>query len=334
MAMPDFFNTDGFNLVSLTTSINKLPFKPKRIADMGLFSTQGVNTNTVIIEEDKGMLALLPSKTRGEAGTLHRRSLRTVRSFVIPHIPYEDRIEAASLQGVRKFGSEDQTDSVVAVVNDRLKKMKQSHETTLEWLRIGAIHGKVIDGDGTTELYDLFSEFGVSAPSDVDFLLGTDTTQIRNLLLGVKETIEDGLGDEGYDHIHAFCGKTWFKAFVEHPEVKYAYQYFQDGQMLRNDPRAGFEYAGVTFEVYRGKIGTKSFVADGDVRFFPVGTPDLFVTFFGPADFNETVNTIGLPMYAKQEPMEFDRGTKLHTQSNPLPICTRPLTLVRGHTSN
>ena len=48
-----------------------------------------------------------------------------------------------------------------------------------------------------------------------------------------------------------------------------------------------------------------------------------------PADFNETVNTPGQPVYAKQEPRKFDRGTDLHTQSNPLPMCLRPSVLVK-----
>ena len=45
--------------------------------------------------------------------------------------------------------------------------------------------------------------------------------------------------------------------------------------------------------------------------------------------FNETVNTLGLPIYAKQESRKFDRGTDLHTQSNPLPLCLRPSVLVK-----
>ena len=48
-----------------------------------------------------------------------------------------------------------------------------------------------------------------------------------------------------------------------------------------------------------------------------------------PADFNETVNTLGQPLYAKQEPRKFERGTDLHTQSNPLPMCHRPGVLVK-----
>jgi hypothetical protein len=56
---------------------------------------------------------------------------------------------------------------------------------------------------------------------------------------------------------------------------------------------------------------------------------DTFGTYFAPADFNETVNTLGQPLYAKQEPRKFDRGTDLHTQSNPLPMCHRPGVLVK-----
>jgi hypothetical protein len=62
---------------------------------------------------------------------------------------------------------------------------------------------------------------------------------------------------------------------------------------------------------------------------FPMGTVDTFSTYFAPADFNETVNTLGQALYAKQEPRKFDRGTDLHTQSNPLPMCHRPGVLVK-----
>lgn len=48
-----------------------------------------------------------------------------------------------------------------------------------------------------------------------------------------------------------------------------------------------------------------------------------------PADFNETVNTLGQPLYAKQDSRKFERGTDLHTQSNPLPMCHRPGVLVK-----
>jgi hypothetical protein len=43
----------------------------------------------------------------------------------------------------------------------------------------------------------------------------------------------------------------------------------------------------------------------------------------------ETVNTIGLPYYAKQERIPFDKGVQLELQSNPLHICTKPRAIIK-----
>jgi hypothetical protein len=56
---------------------------------------------------------------------------------------------------------------------------------------------------------------------------------------------------------------------------------------------------------------------------------DTFKTIYAPADFLETVNTIGIPLYAKQEMRQYNRGLDLHMQSNPLPMCFRPGVLVK-----
>ena len=87
--------------------------------------------------------------------------------------------------------------------------------------------------------------------------------------------------------------------------------------------------AGILFEEYRGTVGANQFVGDNEAIFFPVGVPGLYETYFAPADFNESVNTMGQPLYAKQDARKFERGTDLHTQSNPLPMCHRPGVLVK-----
>jgi len=103
--------------------------------------------------------------------------------------------------------------------------------------------------------------------------------------------------------------------------------------------RGGFPFGGITFEEYRGQAtdaaGTvRRFIAANEGHAFPLGTSDTFATYVAPADFNETANTLGRPLYAKQEPRKFDRGTDLHTQSNPLPMTHRPGVLVKVFSSN
>ena len=100
--------------------------------------------------------------------------------------------------------------------------------------------------------------------------------------------------------------------------------------VLINDMRRGFVYGGILFEEYPGTVGTVPFIEAGAAYFFPVGAPGLFTTSFAPADYIETVNTVGLPYYAKQQVMDFDKGVMLNTQSNPLCLCTRPMCLVRA----
>jgi hypothetical protein len=63
---------------------------------------------------------------------------------------------------------------------------------------------------------------------------------------------------------------------------------------------------------------------------YPLGVPNLFLTVFAPADYIETVNTMGKPRYVKQYTMQNDKGVHMDTQMNALNWCTRPTTLQRA----
>lgn len=332
MSVLDIFNDDLFGVVSLTDAINLLPVKPARISQMGLFSAWPITTSSVIVEEKAGLLALLPTSRRGARGTPGRHPKRTGRSFTVPHIPHHDAVLADDVQNVRAFGSESITQTVAGLVNDKLTLMRQNHEVTEEYHAIGALHGLILDSDGATTIYDLFTEFDL-VESTVDFGLDDAGIDVRLKILETKRAVEDALGSGvTYDHIHAFCGEDFFDLLISHPDVLDAYARYQNGAMLRNDPRSGFEFAGVIFEEYRGTVSGVSFMSDTTTaRFFPVGAQNLFVTYYAPADYIETVNTPGKPVYAKQERMKFDKGIEIETQSNPLKMCTRPGCLVKGY---
>jgi len=326
----DILKQDAFSMVHMTEAINKLPFKPSRIGSMGLFKEQGITTTSILLEEQNGLLALLPTKRRGEPATVGTAPKRTARSLAVPHIPFDDVIRADDIQDIRAFGSSTELQTVSSVVNARLLNMRQNHEVTLEYHRIGAIKGNVLDADGVTTLYNLFTEFGV-AETTIAFDLAVATTDIRDKCLAVHRAMEAALGSgTTYDRVHAFCGSTWFTRFIGHEYVRDAYHRWHDSENLRNDPRKGFEFGGITFEEYRGRVSGVDFISADEARFFPVGAPQLFTTYFAPADFVETVNTIGLPIYAKQEPLPMNRGVHIHTQSNPLCICNRPGCLIKG----
>lgn len=331
----DIFNSNAFSLTSLTDAINKVPFVPGRLGQLGIFDESGVSTTSVVIEEREGSLTLIETSARGAPARQNQHNKRKARSLVVPHIALEDTILADEVQNVRAFGSDSMLDGVQNVVNFRLAEMARKHDATLEHLRIGAIKGQVLDADGSTVLYDLFAEFGVTAYGEIDFDLDNASPTpgaVKKKCHDIKRKVEDELGAAPYDHIHAFCSQSFFDDLVTHSEVTKAYDRYLDSAFLRaGQARGAFEYAGITFEEYRGKVGSVDFIPEGKAHFFPVGVPGLFRQYNAPADFVETVNTIGLPRYAKQAiDDEFGRWVKLHTQSNPLPICTRPKTLIKA----
>ncbi|KKN57517.1 hypothetical protein LCGC14_0561340 [marine sediment metagenome] len=335
MSVLDVFTGNAFNVTSLTDAINKIPHKPGRIGQLGLFSNKGVTSRSVILEERDGVIQLLVSKPYGAPADVQKPQDRRARNFVVPHFPLDDTVLAEEVQGIRAFGSQSETEGVAQVVTQKIASMRQSHEVTLEWLRMGAIKGVVFDGDTTTVLHNLFNEFGVSKQADQDWDMHTVGTEQAPKCTTAIRLIEEALGAMPYDHIHCLMGDDVWDKFIVNTSVKTAYERWaggldgQPGGFLRSDMRLGFFFGGIYFENYRGKVGSTSFVAATEGRVFPVGAPGLFQTINAPADYIETVNTVGLPFYAKQERMAFDRGININTQSNPLNICTQPRTLIR-----
>jgi hypothetical protein len=326
------FESSAFDMTSLTSAINLLPNMYGRTEELKLFPQKSVRTRNICVEERNGVLSLLPTQNPGAPATIAGSEKRKMRSFTIPHIPHDDVVLPEEIQGIRAFGSETEMQAMASVITDHLQAMRNRHAITLEHLRMGALKGIVLDADGSA-LVNLYTEFGIT-PKVVSFTLGTAGTDVKKKCLEVLRHIEDNLRGEYMSGIRCLVSPEFFDALTSHAKVKEAYERWQDGAAFRDDMRSGFTFGGITFEEYRGQAtdptgAVRRFIAEGEGHCFPIGTSESFVTYFAPADFNETVNTMGLPLYAKQCPRKFDRGTDLHTQSNPLPMCLRPGILVK-----
>ena len=326
------FDNPSFSMSALTAAINILPNNYGLMESMGLFPAKPVRFRSVVVEEKNGILTLLPTMPVGSPGTVGKRGKRKLRSFAIPHIPHDDVVLPEEVQGIRAFGSETEVQTVAAVMAEHLQTMRNKHAITLEHLRIGALKGIILDADGS-ELYNLFNLFDIT-PKVVNFQLTNAATDVKKKCLDLKRYLEKNLKGERMNGVHCLVSEEFFDALTSHDNVKAAYDRWQDGLALRSDLRSGFTFAGITFEEYSGEASdgddnVHRFIAAGEGHAFPLGTVDTFATYFAPADFNETANTLGQPLYAKQEPRKFERGTDIHTQSNPLPMCHRPAVLVK-----
>ena len=343
MPMLDIFNNNAFGVTSLTDAINNVPFIPGRVGQVIDWNERGITTTSILIEQVDGVLKLLNPTPRGGPGETKAKNKRNIRSLVVPHYQHDDGFNADEVQGVRAFGSETEEQSIMSLVNQRQTEAVQLVlDPTLEYQRLGAVKGVILNQDGST-LYNLFTEFGVSQEATIDFNLdgATDTGAIRGVCSDAVNLIADNLGGVPFTGVWAFCGKNFFKSLIGNIEIRNSYKNTNMAQVLRqgftqpsgNKVYGAFEFGDIVFESYRGKNGTTPMVGDDEVHIFPVGVPGLFRTVYAPADYMETVNTVGLPRYSRQYISPNGKRIELESQSNPLSYCTRPKVLLQGTTT-
>lgn len=332
--MPAAFNPfDAFTVTEIQEAINLIPNNYGRLGQLGLFPVRGSVSHDVAIEERNGVLALLPTdRTGGYAEqTVTKMPKRRVRSFRVPKIVHDDMVSPEDVHGLRRFG-DNNVEVFADYLNEKLAVMRSKHDITLEWLRVGALRGVILDADGSV-IYDLFDEFGVDKKTAV-MGLNVANTKVLTKVLDLKRYVEQNMAGEVFNRIHVLASPEFFDAFTTHASVERAFEgYMAAQQRLATDQRTSFEFGGITVEEYNGRAvdpsGTvRRFIEPGHAQAFPVGTVQTFRTYAAPADFNETVGRPGDLYYAKTAPAKFDRGIDIHTQANPLPLCLRPGVLV------
>ncbi len=344
MNILDLFSDAAFSSTSLTRAINIVPNDYGRIRELGLFNSEPITTTTVAVSFENGTLNLLPTRERGAPSSLGMPEKRNVRPFTAFHIPHDDFVRADDVQNILSRTAEGGVmDSVADLVNRKQITMRRKHAITLEHMRMGALRGEILDSDGSS-LLNLFNAFGVTQKS-IDFVLGTGGTDVGAKIDELTAYMEDNLMGETMSGVHVLASPEWFAKLIGHAKVVDAWKYY-DGAYnpLRSDVRKRFVHRSVTFEEHRGSAtylqedgtyGTRRFIPANEAIAIPLGTTDTFTTYWAPADFIDTVNTMGEEIYVRQvvDP-EFQRWVKIHSQSNPLPLVKRPSLLVRLTTSN
>ena len=329
MATLDIFNGDAFTVSSLSQVIVDIPRVQTVLGDSGLFTESGITTTSMMIERTGSEFKLVPAAPRGGVGapvSLKGRSLVPVMAI---HLPQTGAMLADEVQGIRAFGSETEVEAASSRVAAKLAVAKGNLDLTLEYHRIGAIKGQVLDADGATVLMDMYTTFGV-AQTVQNFVLGTAGTKVKDKITAVTRAIRQKLGGRSFTGAEVLCSAAFFDALTGHVTIEKAFELFNQNAYARADQRgAGFTFAGVTFREYLGGVGGQDFIAAGEAYAYPTGVSGLFQTAYAPADYMETVNTMGLPYYAKQKLMSFDKGVEFESQSNPINFCTLPEAVIK-----
>ena len=336
-----------FAVSDWTEELLVVPNMYGKIQQMGLFDVEGVATHSVSFEEINQSLGLVGDRPRGDRNNVSKDYTRKIRSYAIPHFPLDDAISPRDIQGKAAYGGVGSgTPEVLDQVRARkLERIRRSHAQTLEVARIRTITSGAIYAPNGTVAGNFYTDFGVTR-KEVDFVLGTSTTEVNLKQEEIIAHIQDNLftGDV-VNEIVALCSPTFFNKLITQAGVKEAYKYYASTQEpLRLAGRGLGTAGGLDREFVNGPIryveyralapdGTP-FIPAGDAYFIPMGTQDVFKTYFGPAERFDTVNTIGVEAYMFEFMNQTGTEILLQSETNFINMIRRPQVVVRGHTSN
>lgn len=335
----DIFNSDAFSLVAMTQAVEKLPFIPGYLGSLGIFGNgEGVVGDMVSIDRRDMILTPIPTSQRGTEPTMGTTEKAKMRAFNIPRIAKADQVFAREISRLRAFGTEGDLVTAAMIILQKQSKLMMEYQLTMELHRLGALQGILLDTDGST-LYNWFTEFGISAPSEIDFNLdaASPTEGVLRTLISdsVVRAIGRSLGAASNPgvRIKALCGDSFFDSFVNHNDVRVTYKNWEAAANLREGTAwKEFSFAGVDWLNYKG-TDDNSTVAIGSTKakFFVTGVPGLYRRLNGSGEDLDTVDTLGREMYSiLVRDLQRNQWVQPEIYSYPLHMCTRPETILTG----
>lgn len=333
MADMQIFLNDAFRPATLTSAINRAPFKPGFLGSLNLFKPNPVRTITVAIESVDGKLSLIQTSERGAPLEQADAGKRTIRDFRTVRIAKGDVLHAHQIQGIRPYGLVSELQQVIDEVARRTNTLLDDVDVTMENMMLGAVQGILLDADGSV-IRNWYDEFGIAQAAEIDFELDDPSTDVRGKCTKVVRAMQ--IASRGAwlpgTQVHALAGNDFYDKLIAHDHVRDTYLNQQAAADLRAGVAFGsFNVGGITFHNYRGTDSGDVGIDAGVAKFFPVGAKDAFEVAQSPGESFDFVNTPGQRVYAMLVPdKERNMWVKPEVYAYPLHVCTQPGMLQRA----
>lgn len=337
---------NNFEVVDLTSAIRNLPIQYGAFNQMGIFTEEGVASDTVMFEETTQDGALIVDRVRGEKNLVSKEGSRKLHTFAIPHFPLDDYISPKDLQNKSAYDNFDEVEQLDKVRMRKMLRIRQNHDWTLNKARAQALFSGTAYAPNGTVVQNWNTEFGVTRQG-VDFVLGTPGTEILSKIETLIQYVHDGMGGNGvFSGIIVPCDTGFFNKFISHASVKAAYMYAQQN-IAGQDPMRGrlaaggsampngreFTFGGITLREVRDSYNGTSITTANEGVAVPTGS-DMFKTYFAPAERFGLVNSEGEKLYAFEQAAQNGTKIDIETESNHISALLRPQAVVRVFSSN
>lgn len=346
--MPITSSPNDFNHVTeWTDSIIEMENQSSFIKNMGLFDADFTNQEAILFDRLENDVTLIPSTSRrGGAPSYGKDDKVSTYSLPLSYFNHQDSVRKQDIMGKRQAGTADQQESLANAVAGKVRNARNTMDQVHEYMSLQAIKGICKTPDGTV-LADMYTEFGVTQ-KEVDFLLGTDSTDISAKIAEVKDHVVKNLKTGGIitGPLKILVDRSFFDKLKDHPKVSQAYLNASSNERYQADLSTyltwgisdTFTFNGVQFLVYGHTFtlpdGTPEVAIEADSGYVvpEVRGGSIFKSFYGPSQSLDSEG--GAEMFAYEYRDTRGRSIEMEFETAPLMMCTKPAALVKVTTSN
>lgn len=339
----DYLRDPRYSVRNLSDAIMKIPNLYSLLADMGLFPEKGIRTTYVEIETKAGELNIIPVSVRGAPAPYKSKSNRDLRVMKTLFMQLNDKLVPSDLQNLPAFGAPEFFDSFDTMLIERFMDLQRYYRQTHEYMRWGALRGNVYDADGSTVLYNCYTEMGESQ-SSFDFKFATtDSNGPLAAAKAVRRHHEQNLLGEPMTTTLFLCSAEFMDNLTNHPFMLKFYEnqlgrpnpYVDDLPVFQIGQYLFVEHNGTaTYIAEDGTTSTHRFIPENEAIGIPLGTQQVFRSYFAPGEMMSTVNMPGQAMYVSTKELDHGAGIEIHTESAPLFVVQKPRLVTRAYSSN
>lgn len=337
----DIFETDDFKPTTMTEMVGDVDTVPGEIEARGWFIKKPLRTETVTFLKKDRTLELVATSERGTPEHLTTRQAKSALRIEGPRLALRDRISAREAANLLNpvLPYQVRLDNANDLVAERQQELKDRINLTREYMRFGALQGKIYDADGVTVVSDFYELMGIAEPAEIGLnIAGTANGALRgkieDLIVRPMRAALKGRWRQGQTKVHALVGDAFWRDLMQHNDVRETYLATEAARQLR-DPTAWttYEFGGVVWENWYGEEYDELTIATDKARFFPVGAYDTFFEFLAPGEDWTEIGQLGEEWYSIVSPdnrINMKEHVDVYCRTYPFPVMKAPQALLRA----
>lgn len=332
--------TSAYEIVDWTQELNSLPNMYGLTQELGIFRNESVSQNVIQFETFNQTIGLVKDQYRGTRNNVSTDDTRKAHAYVLAHFPLDDGLFARELVGKRAYGQMDAAETEAAAIARKMERIRKSHAITAEIARVHTlVTGTQFAPNGTVSA-NFYTDFGVTRKVINFALAGTGATLVRDKTREAIDHIQTNIlsGEMTSSHV-ALCSPGFFDLMVAQAGVVDAWKYAQGQLNLAGFNQNGFKtgkydeivFGGVRYIRYLAyKPDGTVMIPDGEAYILPLGTDDTFISYYGPAERFDTINTLGEEAYMWTQRSEDNTQIKVSSETNFVHLVRRPQVVVKA----